>query len=231
MSERIPTSGASKSADDIFAQAQAAGLDATQPAPTPALMRMASFAAFDAPVEAPEPITLEEAKAHLNVYIDDDDALIQGLIIAARDMAEGRTNRTIKQRQRTDSFAAGQQIDLLKPPVISIDRVDYYDVDGNVQVLDPALYLAGSSMDRPLALEFNIDQALPLVQRGRRRPITVTYTAGYAPGEVPASLVQWMKLVIGTLYENRETMAAGVQIYSMPEDFMSWMLQPYVVYE
>jgi len=44
---------------------------------------------------AVEPVTLEETKAHLRVEFADDDALIAGLIKAARDCAESATNRKL----------------------------------------------------------------------------------------------------------------------------------------
>ena len=40
----------------------------------------------------PEPLTLKEAKAHLRVEFDDDDLLIESLIVAAREWAEGFLN-------------------------------------------------------------------------------------------------------------------------------------------
>lgn len=48
-------------------------------------------------VSAPagEPITLLEAKQHLRVDVDDDDALIGSLITAARQAAETRTGRQL----------------------------------------------------------------------------------------------------------------------------------------
>jgi uncharacterized phage protein (predicted DNA packaging) len=42
-----------------------------------------------------EPISLQEAKKHLRVEFDDDDDLIQGLIVAAREYAEGFMNRPL----------------------------------------------------------------------------------------------------------------------------------------
>lgn len=56
---------------------------------------------------AAEPITLEEAKLHLRVDIPDDDALISGLISAARAAAENITRRAFVTQQwelAIDSF-------------------------------------------------------------------------------------------------------------------------------
>lgn len=177
---------------------------------------------------ANEPITLQRAKDHLRVVFDDENDYIQSLITAARVMAEGRLNRTLVQRQRVAVFSSLYgQLKLHAPPLVSIDDVTYIDTDGREQSL--------SSYDEyihftPAAIALPAGITAPQL-RDRPDAVRVTYTAGYADGHVPASIQQWMLLVIGTLYENRETMAAGVQMYSMPEDFMSWMLQPYVVYE
>lgn len=46
-----------------------------------------------------EPVTLEEAKAHLRVEFDDDDTYITALISAAREYVESFQNRYIAERQ------------------------------------------------------------------------------------------------------------------------------------
>lgn len=172
-----------------------------------------------------EPLTLEQAKAHLRVVINDEDDYIAGLITAARQMAEGRLNRTLVQRQLVAAFPCwGAGLALPKPPLVSVDEVAYFDAAGDEQIVDTYLtYIATPS-------RIGFPGAAPSVY-ARPDAIRVTYTAGYADGEVPAPILQWMMLVIGTLYENRETMSAGAQVYSIPEDFMTWMLQPYMVYE
>jgi uncharacterized phage protein (predicted DNA packaging) len=42
-----------------------------------------------------EPISLQEARRHLRIEFDEDDELIQGLIVAAREYAEGFMNRPL----------------------------------------------------------------------------------------------------------------------------------------
>ena len=39
--------------------------------------------------------------------------------------------------------------------------------------------------------------------------VTVTYTAGYAAGEEPQSLIQAMLLLVGHFYANREAVTLG----------------------
>lgn len=180
----------------------------------------------------PEPITLAEAKAHLRVYGDDEDAYITGLIVAAREMAEGRLNRTIRQRTRTALFRGwSDDFQLTKPPFISIDTITYADEEGQVQTLDNALYyVASQEDDAPGVVEFVPGYALPVLYT-RRRPVTVSYLAGYPEGGVPRAIVQWMLLAIGALYQNRESVVAGVSVAALPDDFMQLLIQPYMVYE
>lgn len=178
-----------------------------------------------------EPITLERAKDHLRIgpFQPDEDDYIQSLIVAARVMAEGRTNRALVQRQFIESFPAWcSRMALPKPPLVSVDSVSYYDTDGASTDLGSASYDVYDTTPTTVALAYG---APAPALRWRPDAVRITYTAGYAEGEVPAAILQWMLLVIGTLYENRSTVNAGTQTYSLPEDFMQWMLQQFVVYE
>lgn len=188
--------------------------------------------ATDADGAVPEPITLEEAKAHLRVYGADEDAYITALITVAREMAEGRINRTIRQRTRAARFRGWNDEFLLpKPPFVSIDTITYADENGQVQTLDAtAYYVAADDEDAPGTVEFVPGLALPLLYR-RRRPVTVSYLAGYAEGQVPRAILQWMLLAIGALYEHRESIVGGTITATLPDDFMKLLIQPYMVYE
>ena len=175
-----------------------------------------------------EPITLEQAKAHLRVVIPDEDDYIASLITTAREMAEQRLNRTLVQRQLVAAFPAWSvRLALPKPPLVSVEGITYLDTDGAEQSIeDYDVY----QYSVPAAVALPQGTAPPAL-RWRPDAIRVAYTAGYPAGQIPSTILSWMLLVIGTLHENRETMSAGVQVFSIPEDFMQWMLQPYMVYE
>ena len=178
-------------------------------------------------VDTPEPISLEQAKEHLRVVYDDEDTYISGLIVAAREMAEGKLNRTIKQRVRESAFCDWSNIVLRKPPFVSVESLSYIDTSGQEQYLDD---YAVRSRSEPARIALPYGFSAPSLQPNDEA-IVVRYVAGYSEGEVPQPIIQWMLLVIGTMYENRETMSAGVNVTSIPEDFFKWLLQPYMVYE
>lgn len=179
---------------------------------------------------APEPITLDEAKAHLRVIGSDEDGHLTGLIIAAREMAEGRLNRTIRQRAITEVFSGWHEgLVLPKPPVVSVESITYTDADGTVQTLPPEDYYAGVHVE-PAIVELAPGFRAPALHF-RRHPIAVTYIAGYGAGDVPRAIIQWMLLAIGAMYQNRESVVTGISVAALPEDFMQLLIQPYRVYE
>lgn len=184
---------------------------------------------IDSPASS-EPVTLEQAKAHLRQPLPDDDDYISGLITAARQMAEGRLNRTLVQRELTARFASCDgRFYLNKPPIVSVESVTYLDAEGVEQTVAPAGYRLQTSNELPRLFATLGAEWPSLLPTGGE--FQVEYIAGYAPGEVPQPIVQWMLLVIGALYAHRESMTAGVKVEMIPEEFNRWLLQPYMVYE
>lgn len=183
----------------------------------------------DSPASS-EPITLEQAKAHLRVVNPDEDDYISGLITAARQMAEGRLNRTLVRRELTARFASSDgRFYLSKPPIVSVESVTYLDADDVEQTVAPTGYRLQTSNELPRLFATSGAEWPGLLPEGGE--FQVEYTAGYAPGEVPRPITQWMLLVIGALYAHRESMTAGVKVEMIPEEFNRWLLQPYMVYE
>lgn len=177
-----------------------------------------------------EPITLAEAKEHLRVVIADEDATITNLIVAARQMVEGRTQRSlvpVSKALALPAFCDG--VALPGAPFVGVTRVAYTDTNGAQQTLPTTVYEVYPYAE-PARLYLASGQSWPSTLP-RRAAVVVNYDIGYAtPAEVPAPLKQWMLLAIGAMYENREAIAAGVNVMALPDEFMSLLWQPYMVY-
>ena len=153
---------------------------------------------------ATEPVTLAEAKAQLRLEHNDDDALIDGLIVAAREYAEAVTRRALitqTWKLTLDAFCA--KIDLPKPPFQSVASVKYLDTGGVERTLDPAAYDA----------VFDTTEAFVMPAYGTSWPSTrdqagavrIAFVAGYEnANEVPQAIKQGMLIHLTQLYEDRE---------------------------
>lgn len=184
--------------------------------------------------EAPEtePITLDEAKAHLK--IDDDfnseDALITSLIRTARRMCESYSGRSFLTQERIikmDRFPScgsniysrarrGDGMTVPYGPIQTIDAIKYIDGDGIEQTLDIADYKTDLHSD--LARIYPTD-TWPETS-DEPNAVTVEYTAGFDPvsggtEELPEEVKQAMLMQIGTLYQNRQDEVTGTSVNQM----------------
>lgn len=123
-----------------------------------------------------EPATLVQAKDHLRVTGDSEDAVILQKLTAAREYVEGMSWRSLALQvleYTDDRFPSGGSIRLPGPPVLAVQSVRYVDTAGVAQVVDASGYVHGGSILRPVF--------------GTRWPHTgevpgavqVVYTAGY----------------------------------------------------
>lgn len=179
-----------------------------------------------------EPITLAEAKAQCRIDSDEtaDDAFLQALIKAAREMAEHQTGRAFVTQTLElvlDGFHAA--FVLRRPPTIAIESVKFLDSTGVQQTLNPVDTL----------LDNDSEPGYLVPAYGKTWPdsypvpnaVRVRYTAGYGDRtKVPESIKQWMLLMIGTGYANRETVVQG-QISTLGRQYWDALLDPYRLYE
>ena len=177
-----------------------------------------------------EPLSLAEAKAHLRVDIADDEDLISDLIKAAREAAEVATNRQFLAatwQLKLDSFPVADErsmvvdcdgsIRLPRPPVTTASGVSitYIDSAGVSQTLATTVYKVDRATE-PGRVYLAFNQSWPAT-RGQKEAVTVQYQAGYGTTAtaVPRIARQLVRLMLGDLYENRET-AVTVQILPNP---------------
>jgi len=145
---------------------------------------------------AAEPLHLNEAIVHINQAVGIDDAHILATVAFARQTAENRTWRQFvaaRYRQVLDSFPGlgqfgvpwGQTfgiprnaILLERAPVLAVESIQYLDMAGVPQTLDPALYTVDlSSEPCRITPKFGQIWPVPLPQIGA---VNVTFTAGFA---------------------------------------------------
>lgn len=189
------------------------------------------------------PVTLAEAKAHLGVDIANDDEMITSFIGAATQEAEHIMQRAVMPQtwQLTlDSFQPNQRywlaargsrsIALDRPPVTAITSIQYVDTSGVTQTLDPSAYrLLKHEYRAAVVPVFGLEWPST---RQQADAVQITFSAGYADASsVPELIKTWIKLRVGTLYENREMFVVDTRIafVDLPFDglldrFRTWQL-------
>ncbi len=186
-----------------------------------------------------EPVSLAEAKLHLRVDLSNEDALIAGLIVTARELCELRTRRSFIEQTwegRLDCFPSesvgywsranryfgpgdarywpGSRTGTIvfdHPPLISVESIQYVDANGATQTLATSEY--DVSAGTPGRARPKALKQWPGTRAGRMDAVIVTYKAGYSedPILVPASIRSAMLLTIGHLYLNREDVVPGAR--------------------
>ena len=155
-----------------------------------------------------EPVSLEEAKDHLELIDTSKDTLVSFLITAARRYAEGYCGRsfiTQEWRLTLDCFPRILQIE--RGPVQSVDSIAYRDMGGTLQTITaPALPAYAIDLTGPAARVtpgFGYTWPITLPQIGA---VSVDFTTGYGDlaSDVPEEIRHWMLVRISTSFENRE---------------------------
>lgn len=166
---------------------------------------------------AAEPLTLDEAKAHLRVGFDKEDALITRLIVGAREAFERETGRQLLTAtwrgflDRLPHFDS-QPIELAKPPLVAVNSVTYLDSSGVPQTWAAAEYtvetFAGPFAQRGMLYP----KAAGAYPFARRIPnsVAIEFEAGYGDADgVPDEIKQALLVWVGHHYEFRELVIVG----------------------
>jgi uncharacterized phiE125 gp8 family phage protein len=152
-----------------------------------------------------EPVTLEEAKAHLRVDSDAENAYIAELIAAVRQFCESYTGRAFVVRSYSLYLDAWPDaaVALPRPPLHSVESVQVYAGDDTAEEFSAGGYYA-DTVSFPGRLLLREGAFAPAPGRAVNG-IEIRYRAGYsaAPESVPSVLRQGMKQMIAYLYQNR----------------------------
>lgn len=162
---------------------------------------------------AVEPVTLEEAKEHLEIVdFTGDDEKVRRSIRAAREWVEaylGRQLVTATWDLVCDRFPSGRQIEIPLPPLQSVTHVRYVDDQGDEHTLDAAHYIVdGVSTPGRIVLKNHVEW--PAVRLQVANAFKVRFVAGYGstPGAVPEPIRQALLVLVATFYAFREDQVA-----------------------
>lgn len=175
---------------------------------------------------AAEPFTVAEAKEHLRVDGDAENTLIEYQLKAAREYVESQTGRQLMlatYQLTLDGFPALNRngmifdapIRLPKTPLSSVTSIAYIDSAGASQTLAAGKYIVDTALE-PGQIDPAYGEVWPATQ-DRAKTVTVTYVAGYsAAGNVPPGLRAATMLMLGNLFERRESTISGTIIAKVP---------------
>lgn len=155
-----------------------------------------------------EPVSLAEAKKHLEIAEDDasHDAHIMRLIADARELVEHDTGIVLASGTYTltlDDFPSDDEIYLPVRPVSSITSIVYTDSAGSSNTWSSSNYALDNN-------EFQPEVKLAYLaswpnSRGEPNSVVVTFVAGYASqATIPQALKQMCLLQIGRAFQDRE---------------------------
>jgi uncharacterized phiE125 gp8 family phage protein len=163
------------------------------------------------------PITLKEAKEHLNIGLDwtEDDDHIETLIVAATDKAE----QFLHRRLITQTWYAYYDVWPLGNSFLipfgqlqdgTAPSVKYTDIDGDQTTWSSDEWNVDTYSD-PGKIMLEYGYHWPTVSLHPQNPIVIEFVCGYGltGSTVPAMIRHAIKLIISDLYENRETIAIG----------------------
>lgn len=169
-----------------------------------------------------DPVTLAEAKLHARIEIDDDNALVSGLIKSATQWVENYTRRCLVTRTRTlylDDFD-GDSIEIPDSPVAAVVSVKYLDTAGVEQTYTSSNYTT-DLITTPAVLALRDGSSWPAT-KAEPNAVRVQYIAGYgAAAAVPAIAKEAIKQFVAYAYDER----AAAPLTAAPEWQRAWLKQ------
>ena len=156
-----------------------------------------------------EPVSLDEAKAHLRVEHSDDDEVVAALIAGSRIHVEAQTRRALitqSWRLTADGWPQDGRLPVVPGPLQELVAARVYDFEGVARTIAIEAFV----LDRGASALAFAPWALPSPGRlaaGIELDVTVGY--GDAAIDVPEPLRQAIRLLVAHWYENRGLAAIG----------------------
>lgn len=157
------------------------------------------------PVEGPavEPVSVAVLRGYLRLDDGAEDALLAALLAAARAQVEALSGRVLVASRWgivLDRWPPGGVVPLPRGPVLAVESVRVTDAGGASVPVAPALYALAPGDPGYLVVNAGRPDPAPLLGG-----IAVEWRAGYGetPADVPAPLIQAVRLLAAHAFEHR----------------------------
>ncbi len=179
---------------------------------------------------AVEPVSLNEAKAHLRVDGTDEDTLVSSLIVAARIHVEAYTHRIFITQIWSiylDKWPHDQPLMLPISPVQSVTAINTYEDDDSFVAADPVSYVV-DAVSFPPRIRGRGTGVPPRPGRALNG-IEIIVNAGYGNDgiQVPQPIRQAILMLVAQWFEHREPPTLNGPDDAMPPAVAS-LLRSYV---
>lgn len=167
-----------------------------------------------------EPVTLQEANAHIVEENQDSLIRVSELIVAAREYCERFQERqyiTATWELWLDSWPSREYISIPRPPLQTVLSVKYFGSDGKEHVMKETDYIT-DPISEPGRIVLNHNKSWPSCALRPVNGIAIRFVAGYgdSPSDVPRVARQAILMLIGHWHDNREATTIGVVAREMP---------------
>ena len=193
--------------------------------------------------ESTEPVTLAEAKLWIRHGLassdTSEDAMISGMISAAREVAEERCKRSFVNHTYEiirDSFPDDSTgpIKLPRPPLstTATDLTITFIKEGSAadSTTIDATAITVDHHSEPGRVYPSPDNEWPSCVADRPDAITISYKAGNN-SVCPQPVKDWIKMRVAGYYGQREAFVAGHIVQEMSRDFLDGLLDPFRILE
>jgi len=167
-----------------------------------------------------EPVSLDEAKAHLRIDHGDEDVLISSLVTAARIHLETMLGLAFITQQWNvvlDRWPDTPEMVLPLAPVQAITGISLYDAEDAASVIAPSNYSL-DALSEPARLIWRGISVRPSPGRSYNG-IEISLTAGFgaSTSDVPQPLRQAILLMVAHWYERREPVGLAGEVKESPQ--------------
>jgi len=172
---------------------------------------------------ATTPISVSEAKSHMNVTFSDDDTLIGIYVNSATALCEQILQRkliTQTWKMYLDHWPA--YIKVLFGNLQSVTHIKYTDTDGDQETFSSDYYDVDTN-SVPGRINLKYAQTWPSATLNATNPIEIQFVTGYGASstDIPADIRNAILLTTAHFYENRENQIVS-NVQSMTIEDIPW---------